>query len=42
MIFTAPAVTAADELGRIEQRRKELRFYLHRLVDTAADPYRYP
>ena len=32
MIFTAPAVTAADErvLGRIEQRRKELRFYLHR------------
>ena len=32
MIFSAPGVTAADErvLRRIEQRRTELRFYLHR------------
>ena len=32
MIFSAPAVSAADErvLRRIEQRREELRFYLHR------------
>ena len=32
MIFAAPAVTEADErvLGRIERRREELRFYLHR------------
>ena len=32
MIFSAPDVTAADErvLRRIEQRRTELRFYLHR------------
>ena len=32
MIFSAPGVTAADKrvLGRIEQRRTELRFYLHR------------